>query len=136
MAGQKLRIKPVIDHIVHQPLLCIRKNMVVDLAVGFLKMFQLAVSVHRVRDADLVDQLIDIEKRKGQGGLPDIPFAQLCPPGEVSAQLLVRQRLIGGVIVLDAAAVIIIILITRQQLGLFQENGFPGLPVLMDSVFQ
>ena len=133
---QKVRIQPVIDHIIHKPLGQIGEDLFVQLAVGVLKVQKLPIAVQGIRRADLVEQLINIEKGEGQGGFADISFAQLCTPGKVSPKLLVREGLVGGKIAHNIAVEGIVIFIVGQKLGLFYENGFPGLPGFSRGVFQ
>ena len=135
-AGQKRRVQPIVDYIVHHPPLQVGQDAAVNLAVGVPEGGQLVVSVQGIGHADLVNQLIDIEEGEGQGGLPDIPSAHPGPPGEVPAKLLVRQGLICGIVVGGVPLVVAVVLIVRQQLRLLHENGLAGLPVLMGAVFQ
>ena len=77
---QKPGVQIIIDHVVHQPLVQIWQNTVVQRAVRVPELRQLPVAVHGVGDADLIEQLVDIQKRIAQGRFLQIPPAQLRPP--------------------------------------------------------
>ena len=133
---QKAGIQIIIDHVIHQPQVQIWENAVVQRAVCVPELRQLPVAVHGVGDADLVEKLVDIQKRIGQGRFLQIPPAQLRPPGEIPPQLRVGQGLVGGKIMGHPPVVNIVVLITCQQFSLLDENGLPGLPVSGHPVFQ
>ena len=132
---QKPGVQIIIDHVVHQPLVQIWQNTVVQRAVRVPELRQLPVAVHGVGDADLIEQLVDIQKRIAQGRFLQIPPAQFCPPREIPPQLRVGQGLVGGEIAEHRPVVNIVVLVTCQQLSLFDKNGLPGLPVGGHTVF-
>ena len=77
---QKAGIQIIIDHVIHQPQVQIWENAVVQCAVCVPELRQLPVAVHGVGDADLIEQLVDIQKRIAQGRFLQISPAQLRPP--------------------------------------------------------
>ena len=133
---QKAGVQIIIDHVIHQPQVQIWENAVVQRAVCVPELRQLPVAVHGVGDADLIEQLVDIQKRIAQGRFLQIPPAQFCPPREIPPQLRVGQGLVGGEIAEHLPVVNIVVLVTCQQLSLFDKNGLPGLPVGGHTVFQ
>ena len=88
----------------------------------------LSLDMEDTRDA--VEELIDVQKGKGEGGFFPNSFAQPGTPGEVAPQLLVAEGLIGGKVADNAAVEFEIVLVFRQELSLFDKDGVPGLPVL------
>ena len=133
---QQLRVKAIVDDIIRQPLRKVGQNAIVQPTVVLRKGFQLPVAVHGVGDADLVDQLIYIQKGKGQVRFLKITVPQLRPPGKIAPKLLVRQGFVGGIIAQNLTGIFVVIRIIDEQRRLLEKDAFPGLPAARRLVFQ
>ena len=122
-------IQPIVDHIIPQPLAHVTVQMRIELAIGLPKAVQRIKSLLRRPDADLVEELIDIQKSKGEGGFGDLSAAHGGPPGEIPAQLGVIHGLIGGVIARELPTVGAVVLKVLHQLPLLVKDPLRGLVV-------
>ena len=102
--------------------------------VADLKFPQLPQAVLRVRSADVVQQLIDVDIGQGGGDGPELPPAQGRPPGEVAPQLFQPQVVVAGVIEAYFPVPGGVVLVILHELALHIEV-FAGLPEGMGAVF-
>ena len=102
--------------------------------VADLKFPQLSQAVLRVRSADVVQQLVDVDIGQGGGDGPELPPAQGRPPGEVAPQLFQPQVVVAGVIEAYFPVPGGVVLVILHELALHIEV-FAGLPEGMGAVF-
>ena len=126
--GQQPGLQLVVGGVFVKPLVQVGENPVVQGAVILVEAQQLLIAVQRVRHADLVEQLVDIEKREGQGGFLQVSCPELRPPGEVPPQLLIGESLVGGVIAGHILVKGVIIGIEFQKLCLLEKQSAAGIP--------
>ena len=125
---EQLGRQSVVDDVILQPCAGVAVDLGRESSVRSPEGFELLKSVHRVRDADSADELVEVYIGEGEARLLDVALAHRRAPGEISAQLTIAHRVVRGKIRVERARIGAVILEIRHERALPVEQLRLGEP--------